>query len=191
MHRQKHSAETKLRISLAKKGKPSNRKGVVLSKETRELISKKNKGFRHSLETRQKMSESRKGEGNGFYGKKLSEDRKAQLRAYRLGKEPANKKYFTKEEAKRAKSGSASRRYLLLRDLIKSGATHTNGEWETLKAQYNFACPACKDEKKILTKDHIIPLSKGGTDRIENIQPLCQSCNSKKHTIAYKYQNGK
>lgn len=57
---------------------------------------------------------------------------------------------------------------------------HNNGEWETLKAQYNWTCPCCKKFGIKLTEDHIIPLTKGGSDNIENIQPLCQSCNSRK-----------
>lgn len=66
---------------------------------------------------------------------------------------------------------------------------HTWGEWELLKKQYNYTCPCCKDiEPKVqLSQDHIIPLSKGGSDYIENIQPLCKSCNFKKHTKIIKY----
>ena len=67
--------------------------------------------------------------------------------------------------------------------------SHTFGEWETLKAQYNWTCPAClKREPNIkLTEDHIVPLYFNGTNDIGNIQPLCGSCNSKKRTKNIKY----
>jgi 5-methylcytosine-specific restriction endonuclease McrA len=70
-----------------------------------------------------------------------------------------------------------------------NGGSHTLGDWENLKAQYNWTCPCCaKPESEItLTEDHIVPISKGGSDNIENIQPLCRSCNSKKHAKTIKY----
>ncbi len=60
------------------------------------------------------------------------------------------------------------------------------GEWNELKRKYNYCCANCGVEK-LLTVDHIIPLSKNGTNWIENIQPLCKSCNSRKHTKTYAY----
>lgn len=57
--------------------------------------------------------------------------------------------------------------------------SHSLEEWIALKNKYDNRCAYC-GEKKELTKDHIIPLSESGTDFINNIQPLCRNCNSKK-----------
>jgi 5-methylcytosine-specific restriction endonuclease McrA len=68
--------------------------------------------------------------------------------------------------------------------------SHTFQEWEDLKKQYNHTCLCCKRrEPEIkLCEDHIIPLSKGGGNYINNIQPLCRQCNTKKmqKTIDYR-----
>ena len=72
-----------------------------------------------------------------------------------------------------------------------NGGSHTFGEWETLKAQYNWTCPCCKrkEPEVKLTRDHIVPISRGGSDNIENIQPLCLKCNDCKYTKTIKYEN--
>ena len=78
----------------------------------------------------------------------------------------------------------------VIKRLKNEGKSHTFDEWEELKKKYNYTCPCCgKSEPEIkLTEDHIIPLSKCGSDLIENIQPLCLTCNLKKHTKIIKYE---
>lgn len=145
------------------------RKGVPLSQKHRDNIGLANKGRILSLDQKQKISQTILKRGGTNTGRTH----------FKKGQIPHNYKggiSKTKEYINFYKS-----RY----KFIKRNATgiHTFEDWENLKAQYNWACPCChKSEPEIkLTQDHIIPLSKGGSDNIENIQPLCVSCNSHKH----------
>lgn len=135
-------------------------------KHQRGFAGKSFSGNKHSLETRKKMSLSK------------------------IGTKGNNKKYFDDPEtAKRRRSWTKNKRNRVKNRLKIEGLFHSFGEWELLKKQYGFTCPCChKTEPQIkLTEDHIIPLSKGGSDLIENIQPLCQSCNTRKFTKIIKF----
>lgn len=62
----------------------------------------------------------------------------------------------------------------------KNIKTHTHAEWVALLARHDGRCMHCGTRERI-TRDHITPISKGGDDGITNIQPLCHSCNCRKH----------
>lgn len=68
------------------------------------------------------------------------------------------------------------------------GATgsHTREEWMALVERCGNRCACCGLPKK-LTRDHIVPLVAGGSDSIDNIQPLCRECNSSKRDRTIRY----
>ncbi len=73
----------------------------------------------------------------------------------------------------------------------KAGGSFTVYEWDQIVKHQDARCLACGKKKK-LTADHIIPVSKGGTSNIDNIQGLCTPCNSSKgaRTIDYRKKKG-
>ncbi len=62
---------------------------------------------------------------------------------------------------------------------------HTEQEWLDLVACYDGLCGYCRSSEA-LSRDHKTPLSRGGSDYIENILPACQSCNSRKGTKTFR-----
>lgn len=52
-------------------------------------------------------------------------------------------------------------------------------EWRRLCEKYDHRCLWCGERKK-LEPDHVIPLALGGSNTIDNIQPLCRKCNGRK-----------
>lgn len=107
------------------------------------------------------------------YNKRNPEKRKLQWKKYRdTHKEKLRKdirEYFRENP-------SAQHRYKVKNAIGR----FSSKEWEELKKVYGCKCAICKKKRK-LTVDHIIPLSKEGTNFISNIQPLCKPCNSSKN----------
>ena len=71
--------------------------------------------------------------------------------------------------------------------LMEAEGSYTAQEFIDLCDKYGNICLAC-EESKPLTVDHIIPLSLGGSNTIDNIQPLCRSCNSRKRVTSIDFR---
>lgn len=67
----------------------------------------------------------------------------------------------------------------------------SDAEWYNVCETYGNKCLACGRPDVKLTQDHVIPLSRGGSNWITNIQPLCGPCNSSKgvRVIDYREQH--
>jgi 5-methylcytosine-specific restriction endonuclease McrA len=193
--------------------------GYKVTDETKRKISEKRKGIVFSLETKRKMSDAKKGtkhtkeqiekQRQKVIGRKLTPEHRQKISDGKRGckrslesrikqsntmkNQPCrlpNMTGWRKKNAKIRQAGYYSNKNRI-RQFRKNGngGEHTIGEWETLKAQYDWTCPCCKKKEPtvILTRDHIIPVVKGGSNNIENIQPLCRSCNSRKMTKVIKF----
>ena len=68
----------------------------------------------------------------------------------------------------------------------------TAKEFQELCEGYGNRCLCCGAEGALLEADHIVPLSRGGSDEIGNIQPLCGTCNRSKFVKTVDYRtNGR
>jgi len=69
---------------------------------------------------------------------------------------------------------------------LLAGGSFTSEEWSQLCTTYGNKCLRCG--KLETTIDHVIPISKGGSNTIDNLQPLCLDCNMWKGTQTIDYR---
>src|ERR1017187_3698855 len=196
-----HSVETKAKIGARARGR-------YVSLETRQRLSNAGKGRHWTQETRHKQSlrvhrplspEARAKISRAHLGKPghlLSESARAMLSAMRTG--TRNPMYGRSGPQSPNWQGGISlhpkyrsftnRRHKIRKSM--NGGSHTLQEWLELKMRLNNTCLSChrKEPEIALTEDHIVPIVHGGSDAIENIQPLSRSCNSRKHTPTINYE---
>lgn len=83
--------------------------------------------------------------------------------------------------------------------IARNKGTHTRAEWAALVAEFDRRCVCCwtqAPEGQTPNKAYVVPIYMGGSDAIDNLQPLCPSCSSAKrnHTtnfVAIRRQNAK
>lgn len=141
-------------------------------------------------ENRRKYREARREE----LAEKERERREADPERYnrmireRLAANPDKKRGWARKDY--AAHADGYKRRSRERRVRKVNATghHTEVEWQALCSYYMDQCLSCGDVPDKLTRDHVVPLIKGGSDDIGNIQPLCRSCNDSKGTKTIDYR---
>lgn len=70
-------------------------------------------------------------------------------------------------------------------------STLTEAEWQDKVTKADFFCWLCgrkttleRGQNITLSLDHVIPLSEGGTNTIDNVEPACVQCNMHRKTMS-------
>lgn len=138
----------------------------------------------------QKYAEERKAYRKQYYqenketeNRQSEKYRKSHLEKFReydkkYRNKPAKKKMAQERKRKwyhtpRGRQLEKARKY---RRRLQIKATQQPYDFEKICDKYGNICLRCKKKRK-LTVDHVIPLSKGGHDTEQNVQPLCKHCN--------------
>lgn len=70
-----------------------------------------------------------------------------------------------------------------------TGKNFTASQWQKACTRWDNRCLCCST-KTDLTVDHVIPLSAGGPNTIDNVQLLCRKCNSRKGIMPIDFRPG-
>lgn len=122
-----------------------------------------------------------------------AEERRMHYRANRIYLLKRNKAYREQNKDKRKEYRKRTIAQILYRNEVRrarqlgADGQYTQNEWQALCDWFGGRCLRCGAEK--LTVDHVIPIVKGGTNYIDNLQPLCGVCNSSKGSSNTDYRD--
>lgn len=184
-------SKCKIKKSLSEFHKRAEAKQGVQSwckecKSTRKIKRSKRKGYKICTRCSIEKLVSQFGNNKIQYDGKHSWCRKCLIST----KREYRKKYPDRD--KKGKSERMAKRRARLANVISGNIPSK----EYLLNKQNGMCAYCKCKGKnvVWHLDHIIPISKGGSNTINNVQILCMSCNLKKNDkdpIRFAQENGR
>jgi 5-methylcytosine-specific restriction endonuclease McrA len=137
--------------------------------------AKRKRDYRANLQTereRSRLYDAKRREQRKAYRERMKDHRKA----YNAAWKKANKDKVNLQNHRRRVN------------LEVGGGHYTPQQWERLKRKYGHRCLCCREKDVALTVDHVRPVSRGGSNDIGNIQPLCFDCNNSKGTKTVDYR---
>lgn len=97
-------------------------------------------------------------------------------------------KLWGEENPEKVKAAKANNRRKRRAARHASRGSFTAEEFAELCERYGDRCLRCGDTEAALEADHVVPLTRGGSDDIGNIQPLCGRCNRSKFVGVEDYR---
>lgn len=159
--------------------------------ECKSCKSQQNKKYHQSHKVERKIRDSQNRELLNAKAREYRQENLEKSRNYERNRDRAEH-YEKRKIFYRTTEGRERRRLWNInrRCRERSGGKILKSEWNKLKEQYDYKCLSCLTHESVkkLTIDHIVAISKGGSNTIDNIQPLCLPCNMAKgvKTIDYR-----
>jgi 5-methylcytosine-specific restriction endonuclease McrA len=150
----------------------------------------------HRVEARRKYQEEHK-EEISEYKKNWAEENEESVAAskrkyYELNRDEtiARSKQWAEANPEKVRQAHADNGRKRRAAKHASPGSFTAEEFEALCERYGNRCLACGDTSATLQADHVVPPTRGGSNDIGNIQPLCGACNRKKFVSVIDYRTG-
>jgi len=187
MENTKRCTKCKQELPLSAFGRASkNKDGLKCRRKAcRAEDAKKNRNPAYFRAYYQAHREQIKAAANRYYAEN-TEHVKTRVREYQRANPEENRRrarQWAKDNRARCNDHSRAR----TARKRSNGGSFTVDEWLALCAAYDFRCACCGASEQ--TVDHVIPVSKGGSSNLDNIQPLCCSCNASKGTKTTDYRH--
>lgn len=113
-------------------------------------------------------------------------DHKEELNEYSRNYRRENADYWRKWKQDHPEAVAVSRQ----NDRAKrsaNGGRISKRDWRRILDAFNHCCAKCGSSENI-HMDHVVPLARGGANSIDNVQPLCQTCNLRKGAKTEDYR---